>query len=70
MVAIGTKGVQWMQLVKIGTSWGFSSAYHTPRIITITQLLLCVVSLLLKFFDLFTSSINKRTHGRFLQAAT
>lgn len=67
MVAIGTKGVQWMQLVKIGTSWGFSSAYHTPHVVTVTQLLLRVVSLLL---NLFTSSINKRTHGRFLQGAT
>lgn len=56
MVAIGTKGVQWMQLVKIGTSWLSSFACHTPHGFTITHLLLRVVSLLLKWFDSFISS--------------
>lgn len=54
MVAIGTKGVQWMQLVKIGTGWVFSSACHTAHIFIITQLLLLLLSLLLKVFDSFT----------------
>lgn len=41
MVAIGTKGVQWMQLVKIGNAWGlFETSFRVFAMVTSSCLLM------------------------------